>query len=52
MGEVGHELIDILVTRDEQRLIPFRLIARRHGAQNVVAFPTLHFHDRDVHRLE
>ena len=52
MGEVGHELIDILVARNEQRLVPLRLVARRHSAQDVVALPTLHFHDRDVHRLE
>ena len=51
-GEVARQLVSVLVAGDEQRLVAELLVARRDGAQNVVALPALHAHDRHVHGLE
>ena len=50
--ELGAQLIDILIARDQQRAIPQRLVARRHGSQNIVAFPARHAHHGDTHGFE
>ena len=52
MGELAHELVDVLITGHEQRAVSERLVARGNGAQDVVAFPASHAHNRDAHRLE
>ena len=52
VGELAHELVDVLIAGHKQRAVPERLVARGHGAQDVVAFPASHAHNRDAHRFE
>ena len=50
--ELGAQLVDILIARDQQRAIAQRLVAGRHGSQDIVAFPARHAHHGDAHGLE
>ena len=49
---VAGQLVGVLVARHQQRLVAQLLVAPGHGAQDVVAFPSLHAHDRHVHGLQ
>ena len=51
-GELACELAGILIARDEKRPVPTGLVARRHGAEDVVTFPARHLDHGDVHGLE
>ena len=52
VGELAHELVDVLIAGHKQRAVPERLVARGHGAQDVVAFPASHAHNWDAHSFE
>ena len=47
--QLGAQLVDVLIARHQKRAVAQRLVARRHRAQDVVAFPALHAHHGDVH---
>ena len=52
MRQLCDELVNVLVARNQQRLVPLRLVTGGNRAQDVVAFPSLNLDDGDVHRLQ
>ena len=51
-GELACQLAGILIARDEKRPVPTGLVARRHGTEDVVAFPARHLDHGNVHGLK
>ena len=50
--ELGAQLVDVLIARDQQRAIAQLLVARRNGSQDIVALPARHAHHGDAHGFE
>ena len=50
--ELGTQLVDVLIARDQQRAVTQRLVARRNGSQDIVALPAHHAHHGNAHGFE